>query len=183
MCPPTVRAAAERLFQFLSIVEGACQYLGRVSLFEALPGSLGDADPDERKTVGSCMVFSSARGFFRWIGVMMAFGRCRSGYLGDGASRTFFFFYMFSVFQIGCNAFIVTCVTDRGKDCSSQSRVKGQSTSRSNNSEVHMIKIIRFSYLCLRRNATTKPSSSQDPAKHAEIAMVSSQLMQGQVLL
>ena len=45
-----------------------------------------------------------------------------------------------------------------------------------------MIKIIRFIYLCPRGNAATKPSSSQDPAKHAEDAMVLCQLMQSQSL-
>ena len=37
-----------------------------------------------------------------------------------------------------------------------------------------MIKIVRFIYLYLRGNAATKPSSSQDPAKQAEDAVVSS---------
>lgn len=37
-----------------------------------------------------------------------------------------------------------------------------------------MIKIVRFIYLYLRGNAATKPSSSQDPTKQAEDAVVSS---------
>ena len=35
-----------------------------------------------------------------------------------------------------------------------------------------MIKIVRFIYLYLRGKAATKPSSSQDPAKQAEDAVV-----------